>query len=67
MENNQNKSTGKVLHGNSAKIDAKKHVMPLFSTSATNGYGANAFNRGYHRLDYDEELAIDEVNSNPLS
>jgi hypothetical protein len=64
----------KFLHGNNAKIDPKKKRIPLFETSVTNGaykgvgiYGSNAYSRAYNRLDFDEELGIEEVDSNPLS
>ena len=68
MDNNK-----KFLHGNNAKIDSKKKITPLFEPSATNGYkgigiyGSNAFSRVHSMLDYDEEMAINEVDSNPLS
>jgi hypothetical protein len=75
QDNNKSKTNEKFLHGNSARIDPNKKVMPLFEMSATNGsykgvgiYGNNAFSRAaYSRQDYDEELAIHEVDSNPLS
>ncbi|MCL1789593.1 MAG: hypothetical protein FWG33_04470 [Oscillospiraceae bacterium] len=67
------KKSKKTLHGNSARIDPKKKVSPLFENSVTNGYkgvgvyGSNAFARAYNRLDFDEDLGIQEVDSNPLS
>ncbi|MCL2072130.1 MAG: hypothetical protein FWH07_07870 [Oscillospiraceae bacterium] len=80
---NKNTNGGKFLHGNSARIEPKKKMTPLFEMSATNGYhgdykgagiyGTSGFSRAYNRLDFpdfdnfDEELGIREVDSNPLS
>jgi hypothetical protein len=77
--NDKNKTDDKILHGNSARIDPKKRIIPLWQNSVTNGYqantykgvgvyGNNAFARAsYSRLDFDEDLGIEEVDSNPLS
>ena len=59
-----------------AKNKNKKKITPMFETSVTNGYkgvgiyGNNTFAKAYTRLgvpDFDEELGIEEVDSNPLS
>jgi hypothetical protein len=69
MKNNKNGKTNdtgvKILHGNQARIDPKRKVIPAFQSSVTNDFR----NRPYTRLDEYElaRLDIEEVDSNPLS
>jgi hypothetical protein len=64
---NEKYINNRILHGNSARLDPKRPVTPLFENSITNDFSR----RGYHRLDEDEydyaALDIREVDSNPLS
>jgi hypothetical protein len=50
-----NDKNNKTLHGNSAKIDPKKPIIPLFS-SVTGEYKTDSQGRRHHRHD-DEEYA----------
>ena len=71
MNNNSNNPKDRILHGNGARIDPRKHVIPQFQNCVTDvNYGMfndSRYKRAYHRLDDDDsEFWKDIVDSNPL-
>ncbi|MCL2018915.1 MAG: hypothetical protein FWG70_04070 [Oscillospiraceae bacterium] len=64
VEKNKNApSTAPVLHGNSARIDPKKPVSPLFENHVSNNYsdGRELKGRSEPRLEDDAEFSKQEV------
>ena len=63
-----NSKNNKILHGNSARIDVKKAVIPQFEDCVFNNYSneRDRFGRSYHRLDADAEFDKAEVDANQL-
>jgi len=71
MNNDKNnKTNGTILHGNHAKIDPKKKVIPQFGNCVFNDFGAGVhsakhdrYGRAYHRLDDNADFDVNEVES----
>jgi hypothetical protein len=54
---NDKSTNDKSLHGNTAKVDPKKPIVPLFTATANNNpYNKyDRYGRAYHRLGIDDE------------
>jgi hypothetical protein len=61
---NDNNSKPTILHGNQAKIDPKKKVIPVFE-NLIGDYKTDRYGRSYHRHDSDDyaDFVKSEVDS----